>query len=81
MKKTYLVAAAVSGMIAAAGCTSTQTAGDASLGQCHGINACKGEGDCGGKNHGCAGKNSCKGKGWKKMSQEDCDAKGGTFKS
>lgn len=49
-------------------------------GECWGINACKGKGDCGGEGHGCAGNNGCKGKGWNTMSKTDCDAKGGTFK-
>ena len=69
MKKSYLVAAAVSGlMMTTVGCSTGggSTAGEVSLGQCHGVNACKGTGDCGGKGHHCAGKNACKGKGWTK---------------
>lgn len=80
VKKSYLVAAAVSGLMLTTGCTTSSTSADVAMGQCHGVNACKGEGDCGGKSHACAGKNACKGKGWKKMTQEDCDTKGGTFK-
>ena len=45
----------------------------AALGQCHGVNACKGKGDCGGKGNECAGENSCEGKGWLKMPQSDCE--------
>ena len=81
MNKSYLVAAAVSGLLLTAGCTSTQSSADMSVGQCHGANKCKGTGDCGGKTHACGGKNACKGKGWNKMSQADCDTKGGTFKA
>ncbi len=44
-------------------------------GECHGVNSCKGKGECGGKGHSCAGKNSCKGKGWVKMNKEDCAKK------
>ena len=49
------------------------------MGECHGINACKGTGACHGKENSCAGKNSCKGKGWTKASKSDCDKKGGAF--
>ena len=80
MKKSYLIAAAVSGLVLASGCTTGTKTADASMGQCHGVNACKGTGDCGGKDHACGGKNACKGKGWKKMDKADCDAKGGKFK-
>lgn len=51
----------------------------ATMGECHGINSCKGQGACGGKGHSCAGKNSCKGKGWVELSKSDCDAKKGKF--
>lgn len=56
---------------------------------CHGVNSCKGHGQCGGKvdacsgangcdaTISCAGKNSCKGKGLKKMSKKECLDKGG----
>ncbi len=50
-------------------------------GQFHGINSCKGAGACGGKTHICAGQNSCKGKGWLNLSADDCEKRGGTFKS
>lgn len=48
-------------------------------GECHGVNACKGQGACGGKGHSCAGKNDCKGKGWLKLTKAECDQKGGKF--
>ena len=50
-------------------------------GECHGVNACKGKGDCGGKNpaHSCAGQNACKGKGWLKLTEKECKAKKGKF--
>lgn len=87
MNKTSLVAAAITGlMMTSVGCSSTQkgatsSGGDMAQGQCHGVNACKGHGECGGAGHACAGKNSCKGKGWVKMSKADCTEKGGEFKS
>ncbi len=41
-------------------------------GQCHGINACKGKGDCSGKANECEGHNDeCKG--WVNLSKEDCE--------
>ncbi|MGE0614701.1 MAG: hypothetical protein AB7P04_03595 [Bacteriovoracia bacterium] len=45
--------------------------------ECHGVNACKGKGECGSKEegHGCAGLNSCKGKGWISLTQKECDAR------
>ena len=48
-------------------------------GECAGINACKGQGECGGAGHGCAGKNTCKGQGWVSKTESDCKAAGGTF--
>ncbi len=84
-KTTILTAAALTGLMMA-GCSSvTKSTSDSSSavtqGECHGVNSCKGTGDCGGAGYSCAGKNSCKGKGWVKLSKTDCDAKGGTFKN
>lgn len=50
-------------------------------GECHGVNACKGKGECGGAGHECAGKNECKGKGWKKLNAAECKKAKGTFKA
>ncbi|MGE3975854.1 MAG: hypothetical protein AB7F59_15120 [Bdellovibrionales bacterium] len=84
MNKSAILAAAVTGLIMA-GCasnpTSTSGASAAAEGECHGINSCKGTGDCGGAGYSCAGKNSCKGKGWLKMSKTDCESKNGKFKA
>jgi len=41
--------------------------------ECKGVNACKGQTDCGTASHDCSGKNECKGKGWKKMTAEECE--------
>ena len=79
MNKT-LVTAALSGLMLAASCGSSQSTASIE-GKCFGINSCKGQTDCGGKDHACAGKNSCKGQGWKKMTRSDCDAKMGKFEA
>lgn len=61
----------------------TATAGTAEktiMGECHGVNSCKGTGMCGGQNHSCGGANSCKGQGWLSMTQKDCLDKKGQWK-
>ena len=50
-------------------------------GECHGVNSCKGKGECGGPGWDCAGNNTCKGKGWNSMTAADCKKKGGKFKA
>lgn len=83
MNKSVFVAAALAGLVMTA-CSSTQKSagsGDVASGECHGVNSCKGKGECGGAGHSCAGKNSCKGQGWVKLSKSDCDAQGGKFKA
>jgi hypothetical protein len=55
------------------------------VGECHGVNACRGQGDCqgirrDGTKYTCSGKNECKSQGWVKMNENDCVKKGGTFK-
>ena len=88
-KSSKFVDAAVLGIMAASAASllfttpvkaaDTKAAAKDATGMCHGVNACKGKGECGGKGHSCAGKNECKGKGWLKMTEADCKAKGGTF--
>ncbi len=51
------------------------------VGQCHGVNSCKGKTTCATTSNACQGKNSCKGKGWVKSSKSDCNSKGGKFMS
>ncbi|HYC00798.1 MAG TPA: hypothetical protein VEC57_16820 [Candidatus Limnocylindrales bacterium] len=81
-----LMTAAFGGLLLAAtvstGVAEEAKGGDASgkKGECHGVNSCKGTGECGGDGHGCHGKNECKGKGWISMTKADCEAKGGKFK-
>ena len=75
-KKSLLVGAALTSLLAAGAFGSTTFAlaeGMGEAGQCHGVNACKGKGDCSAKANECEGKNACKGKGWTKMSKEDCE--------
>ena len=81
MNKTAIVTAALAGLVLA-GCATGGNSSDPSLakGECHGVNACKGKGDCGGAGYSCAGKNACKGQGWVKLTKVDCDLKGGKFK-
>ena len=85
MNKATVLTAAITGMLMASGCSTTKGTNasnvDLAQGECHGVNACKGKGDCGGKGYSCAGKNSCKGKGWIKLSKAECDEKGGKFKA
>lgn len=83
MTKKSILAAAITGMVAASAMSfSTSALADhhEGKGECHGVNACKGKGECGGKGHGCHGKNSCKGKGWVSMTEKECQAKKGKFK-
>ena len=82
-----LMTAALGGLILATtiSTASAEEAGDAAtagskMGECHGVNACKGQSACNTDTNSCAGMNSCKGKGWLRLSKADCDAKGGKFK-
>ena len=79
-KKNVLLAASVTGLLAVAAIAAGANTSYASDGvSCSGINACKGQGACGGKGHSCAGKNACKGEGWVKSDSADaCTAAGGT---
>jgi hypothetical protein len=86
-KKMLLASAALGGLVLAATSgtswadeASGADAGGSTMGECHGVNSCKGTGDCGGKGHACAGKNECKGQGWIKASKADCESKGGEFR-
>jgi hypothetical protein len=80
------MATAVAGLFAAGvACkkeSSTSNSGSAAsssgeMVKCQGVNECKGKGACGGADHTCAGQNECKGKGWIKISQAECEEKGG----
>jgi hypothetical protein len=79
-KKKMLLAASVAGLLAVTGIAlqaGTLYAEDGVA--CSGVNACKGQGACAGKDHACAGKNGCKGAGWLKTDSADaCTKQGGT---
>ena len=83
-KKMFILSAAAAGILAAstAGAAPGEKASD--MGECHGINSCKGKGQCGGgtageAKHECGGSNECKGKGWLRMSKKVCDTKKGKW--
>jgi len=81
-KKATLATAALAALTLAAGCAvKSGTAGTAAKGECYGVNACKGQGECGGTGHACAGKNACKSQGWIGLVKADCEGRGGTFKN
>ena len=71
-----LVAASVAGLVAAAGLVlgspHAQAEEEDAHVPCHGINKCKGVGDCGGKGHSCAGKNECAGQGYVELEKDTC---------
>ena len=78
-KKKALLAASVAGLLVMVGAMAKAGVVYADDVQCGGINACKGQGECGGKGHSCAGKNACKCEGWvKKATEAECTTAGGT---
>ncbi len=82
-KKTVGFAATTAALLIA-GCAgdkemSNKSMSDNSMGQCHGVNSCKGSSACATAESTCKGNNSCKGKGWVAASKANCDAKGGKF--
>ncbi len=82
--KSLLLGAALSGLLLASGCAHSMdslAAGEMAKGQCHGVNDCKGKGECKTANNSCEGKNDCKGKSWMSMAKTDCDTKGGIYVS
>ncbi len=81
-KRTELLFAAAIGGLLLTTCSpqAEPPKAEAVKGECHGINSCKGQGACGGKDHSCAGQNACKGQGWLMMTEEECKAQNGTFK-
>jgi hypothetical protein len=87
INKKALLGAAVSGILLAAAYSPVANAANGGeVGECHGVNECKGKGECAGARkdgtkYTCAGNNECKGQGYITMSKSDCDAKGGTFKA
>ncbi len=78
-KKLLISAAALGLTLITTSCSTQNNSTEAKVGKCYGINACKGMGDCGGKNHSCAGQNNCKGTSFKKMNKDKCHEKKGRF--
>lgn len=68
-------------MIKSEGSASAPAPASDAKGECWGVNACKGQGACGGVGHECAGQNACKGQGWLSLSKSECDGKNGKFKA
>ncbi len=66
---------------ALAGSHGDAPAGDDAKVSCTGVNECAGKGECAAKGNDCAGKNKCKGMGVQKMTEKDCEAKGGKVQS
>lgn len=42
--------------------------------ECHGVNECRGQSDCGIARNQCGGGNACRGLGMKMMSEKECEA-------
>lgn len=63
-KNSMVVAAAITGLLAAGALAGTAYAGESAKVKCYGANKCKGQGACGGVGHSCSGKNACKGQGY-----------------
>jgi uncharacterized membrane protein len=84
MKNKTLLAAAIAGVIGAAGSVHAHEMGKdggkkdmgkkgPELVSCYGVNSCSGKGKCGnGMGASCAGTNKCKGQGWLPMPKESC---------
>ncbi|RYZ72109.1 MAG: hypothetical protein EOP09_03695 [Proteobacteria bacterium] len=86
-KKMLILGAAAAGIMAASQASAAPGEKAADMGECHGINSCKGKGQCGSSQatvggdskHECGGRNECKGKGWVRMSKKVCDTKKGKW--
>jgi hypothetical protein len=92
MEKNVLITAAILGLVSIANASETKSSVEKKeeIGNCSGVNSCKGQGvkemnACKGKNE-CSGNmnaqsaNECKGKGITKLSEKECLAKKGSFK-
>ena len=81
--KSKLLCAALAGLALASNSHATETPKaetKAPMGECYGVNECKGKGQCGTKTHSCAGQNACKGQGWITMTEKVCKEKKGQWK-
>jgi hypothetical protein len=79
-QKSVLLTAALAGLLISGSHALAEDNSSAAVGECHGINSCKGKGACAGEGNSCKGQNSCKGKGWTKLTKTKCEKKKGTFK-
>jgi hypothetical protein len=52
--KKVLLSAALGGLFFASCTTPAPSSDSTAMGECHGVNGCKGKGECGGKGHECA---------------------------
>lgn len=82
-KKAGLAIAATAALLLTA-CASDDSKGmnkkgSDAMGQCHGVNSCKGTSACATAESSCAGHNSCKGKGWIPSTKANCESQGGGF--
>lgn len=81
-KSSILLSAALAGVTLACSDSDQKIAeknNEPVYGECHGINECKGQGECGTKTHTCAGLNECKGQGWIRMEKDPCEKEGGRW--
>lgn len=83
--KAYRVRTGVAVAIAAAGLIGCATdpsapAREARI-ECHGVNECKGQSECGLMRDSCSGGNDCRGQGFRLMYPKDCDAAQAKLKS
>ncbi len=79
LKKKTAAAVALAASALASGSLVTSASATEELGQCHGVNSCKGQSAGATAESNCAGQNACEGKGWIKTTDKDCKAKGGKF--
>jgi uncharacterized membrane protein len=78
-KTGAVLALAAAGLFSALPSTGSEAAPPAADVHCYGVNACKGQNDCGTETNSCKGEGSCKGKGWvTKPSAQECEDAGGT---
>jgi hypothetical protein len=82
--KSKLMFAAITGLVVASSAGAAEKAKSTepttTMGECHGVNECKGTGQCATQTHSCAGANACKGQGWISMTEKDCTTKKGKWK-
>lgn len=79
MKTTMKMALVAATMISGTSVATSAHADEATMGKCHGVNACKGKTACSTAEGACQGTNSCAGKGWLLMDEKSCKEKSGRF--